>query len=200
MPAIEVPFEIVFPGLRLANGLEVSYIGYIDMIMYSAFLDQYTTVDLKTNRSTRSDKTADFLWHGQMIPYGLVLEHILGKDVSKFSVMYASAFVDVLEPRVDTYVFNKTQADIEDWVMNLVLSLKNLNEMVKVNHFPRTEHGCLSWNRPCHFLDVCGERDSARLQSIFLYGEDPEQVAKKQASEFLPWITIELELPIELGN
>lgn len=195
MPAIEVPFEIEFPGLVLANGMTLSFIGYIDMIMYSRFYDMHGVVDLKTHRNNRSDLTANYLHHGQMIPYGLILNHVLGKSITRFNVIYASAFIDILEPRVETYEYEKTQADIEDWITSFVIGIKNLNEMLKLDHFPRTENGCLIYNKACTYLDICKERNKDKLQSILLCGEEPRP---SKRDEFEPWIKIQLSLPVDL--
>ncbi len=161
------------------------------MIMYSSFYNLYTTVDLKTHRNNRFDMTASYLHHGQMIPYGLVLNHILGKEVTKFGVMYVSAFLDIIAPRVDEYIYEKSKQDVQDWITSLILDLQRLNNFIKLDYFPRTEHGCLFYNKACTYLDLCKEPSQEKLQSILLMGEEPP----KDKDEFDPWIKIQLELP-----
>lgn len=190
MPAIEVPFEIVFSNVILPNGMGVSYVGWMDAILYSSFLDRYRVSDIKTHRDRKQDRTSEYKFAGQLVPYGMVLQHILQKSLTQFDVMYIDTFIDILEPRVAEYTFSKGQAAIEDWLLTLLLDIQKLKTYIELDHFPRTRHGCRFFNSPCQFIDFCESRDRAKLQRIFLLNADPEP-----PTAWDPWVKFEIELP-----
>jgi len=190
--AVEVPFEIVLDGITLPDGRGISFIGYIDAILWSRFSDVYNTWDIKTHRHSMRDQTAKFKFSGQQIPYGIILEYILGKRITQFEVTYLNMFVDVLEPDISVYPFIKTREEIEDWIVNVLLEVKRLWHFMKTEHFPRTQHGCLAFNYPCKFLDVCDVRERDKVKRL-LFLEQGDNM--KPAGKFTPWIRAKLEVP-----
>ena len=195
MPAIEVPFQINFVGadnepITLANGRKVIYRGYIDAILYSSYLDRYRVVDIKTHRNTRSDLSAEYKFHGQQIPYGIVLEFILGHQLERFEVSYMSVFIDILEPSISDYTYMKGREELENWVLNLIIDIRRLNEYIKLGYFPRSEYGCLHYNKVCPFFDVCENTNPETIQKIFLMNQQPAE-----ENDWNPWVVLDVELP-----
>lgn len=188
--AIEVPFELVFDGVVLPDGRGVSFIGYIDAIMQSKLTGIYRTLDIKTHRAYMRDRTAAYKFDSQQLPYGLALEHLLGHEIEAFEVLYLDCFVDLLDPRVVEYKFTKTPTDVDEWLMNKVLQLRTLIQYMKMGIFPRTDGGCIAYNKPCKYLDVCATRDRDTLQQFLLMNEEPAP-----PREFTPWISGIIPIP-----
>jgi len=198
MPAIEVPFQINFLNekgdpIRLVNDMIVAYRGFIDAIMYSSFLDRYRVTDIKTHRDARADQSAKYKFHGQQIPYGVVLEFILGRKLEEFDVSYMSTFIDILSPKVDIYTFRKNKKELQNWLVNLILDLRMLNSYLTLNYFKRTEYGCQAYGSDCHFFQVCENANNETIQKIFLMGQEP---AEEMPWE--PWVVLDVVLPGEV--
>src|SRR3546814_12851997 len=56
VPAIEVPFELVLKGITLPDGRGISIIGYIEAAMRNLVTDLHRNLDIKTNRSFKSEE------------------------------------------------------------------------------------------------------------------------------------------------
>lgn len=197
VPAIEVPFEIRFPGVRLApcaafpDGAGFSIIGYIDAIMHNLITAYYRTLDIKTSRMKLLDATGKFKFDSQQVPYGIVVDHIAQGQVEAFEVLYLDCYIDLLEPTVQLYPFLKNRHDLSDWATNKFLQFQNIQRFAALDYFPRTDGGCLFYNKPCRYLEPCQSRDRESLLEWFLLGEQPEK-----EEPFFPWITADVNLEI----
>lgn len=186
-PAIEVPFEIILEGVKLPDGRGVSYIGYIDAVMLWE-KTIFRSLDIKTTRAKQSTRLPEFQYSKQQVPYGLVIEHISGQRVTDFQVDYLDAFLDLLEPKVQMYSFDKTRNDIDDWMISTAADIKSLIYYMEQGRFPQSGHGCLSFFRPCKYFDICYAEKPKELQGLLLL--DAEPAAPKA---FDPWITISID-------
>lgn len=187
-PAIEVPFEIVLEGVTLPDGRGVSYIGYIDAVMLHRG-SRFGAVDIKTTRDRTRDRTANFKYNEQQVPYGLVIEHLTGDEIKTFQVDYFDAFLDLVEPRVTLLDFDKTREDINHWAISLAARVRNLIYFMQHGVFPRAGHGCVSYNRPCKYFDMCYAEDPETIQSLLLMGEEAAP-----PREFDPWIKTTIDM------
>jgi hypothetical protein len=192
VPAIEVPFEIRLKGLKLSDGRQICYTGWIDAIMRHKGTGLIRTLDIKTHRSSLRDATAKYKYDTQQIPYGIIVEHMQGNEVDEFEVLYLDCYIDLVEPRVTLYPFLKIQDDLQEWMLDTYLEIQRIQRAHKMNHFSRARGGCLAWNRPCYFLDVCEIRDRESIEAWLLEGED---IAEEQ--EWKPWIRVELDMGTE---
>jgi ATP-dependent helicase/DNAse subunit B len=197
MPAVEVPFEIKFPGLEIKpcdavpEGAEISIIGYIDAVMQNQINGLYRTLDIKTSRMKLLDATGKFKFDSQQVPYGIVVEHIAQGEIESFEVLYLDCYVDILEPVVQLYPFIKHKHDLQDWATNKLIQFRQIAGYAESDYFPRTDGGCMFYNRPCRYLEPCQSRDRASLREWFLLGAEPEP-----EKEFFPWITAEVNLGV----
>ncbi len=191
VPAVEVPFEIRFKGLTLPDGRGLSFIGFIDGIMRNLSTGVYRTLDIKTSRQHLHDATGKYKFDGQQVPYGVVVNHVAGDAVEEFEVLYLDCYIDLLEPRVTFYPFKKSQLDVQEWALNKLMQFRQLQDFMSQDYFPRTDTGCLSYNKPCYFLEPCQSRDKESLTEWFLMGEE---AAKDRDSEFIPWIVADVEV------
>lgn len=199
VPAVEVPFEIRFPGIDIPpceafpEGARVSIIGYIDAIMQNLGTGMFRTLDIKTSRMNLIDATGKFKFDAQQVPYGIIVDHIAQGEVDAFEVLYLDCYIDLLEPRVQLYPFIKNRHDLQDWATNKVIQFQQIQRFAATNYFPRTDGGCLFYNKPCRYLDACQSRDRHELLEWFLMGEAPEN----PQDDFFPWIVADVNLGVE---
>jgi hypothetical protein len=189
VPAIEVPFEIRLKGITLPDGRGVSIIGYIDAIMEHLMTRMYRTVDIKTSRMSLHDATGKFKFDGQQVPYGIVVEQVGQGVVDEYEVIYFDCYIDVVQPRVNLYKFLKTKVDVQEWLWNKLIQIEQIKRFMEIDYFPRTEGGCLAYNRPCRYLEPCISRDRETLESWFTMGGE---LAEERP--FDPWITVDIDV------
>lgn len=190
VPAIEVPFEIRIKGVTLPDGRGIAFVGFIDAIMRHLLTNQFRTLDIKTHRRTLKDANANYVYNAQQIPYGLVIEQVAhpDDDLSAFEVLYLDTYVDLLEPRVTEYEYKKDREDMQEWLTNTILQAQMIQRYQQMNYFPRTSGGCLTWNRPCQYLDVCMSRDKEQITKYLMLGEE-EAIPRYT----VPWIVVEID-------
>ncbi len=195
VPAIEVPFEIRFKGLRIPpceifpEGAGISVTGFIDGIMQHYVSGLYRTMDIKTSRQRLTDAAPKYKFNTQQVPYGIVVDHVAQGSVEEFEVLYLDCYVDILEPTVTLYPFKKSHTDIEEWCTTKILQFQQIAKYISADFFPRTDNGCLFFNSPCRYMEPCQSRDRAMLNEWFLLGEEP-----KTEDEFVPWIVADVDL------
>lgn len=194
-PAIEVPFEIELVDFKLDNDVPVSYTGWIDAILYDRSRDMYMVVDVKTHRQNYDDLTAKYEYDEQCLPYGLVLENILGRPVGEFEVYYFSCYIDLLKPKAQFYPFIKTRDMIFDWAQGLYYDLRQLRQFYETGWFPRATSGdtCFAYGRPCQFFNECVYRDHEVLKQIVTEKNSKVAPAENRRGEWNPWIKIPLK-------
>lgn len=183
VPAIEVPFELILKGINLPDGRGIAVTGFIDALLRNVMNDRFRAWDIKTHRRTLADATAKYKFDTQQVPYGIVLEHIQGSQVDEFEVCYLDTYVDLANPRVEVYSFLKDRDAVQEWLMNTVLKCQQIQRYMEMDYFPRTDGGCLAFNRPCFYLQPCELRDKDSIQKWLLEGQAPEQTVPEE-----PWI------------
>lgn len=183
VPAIEVPFEIELRGLKTPEGRGVSYVGFMDAIMERFNGRDYRTLDIKTHRSNTKDRTPNFVFDSQQVPYGIAIEHALGREVNEFTVDYLDCFIDIIQSRVVAHEYAKTRADTTEWIVGTILKVKMLLAQMEMDYFLRADHGCMFYNRPCKFLDICTSRDKDTVQKVLLIDGPPAE-----EKPWNPWI------------
>lgn len=193
--AIEVPFELRLKGITLPDGRGIAITGFIDAILKNRHMDYFRTTDIKTHRRWAKDlgqkarmDTAKYKYDTQQVPYGIVLEHIQGLPVDRFEVMYLDTFIDVAEPQISLYPFWKDQQDVQEWLMNTVLKCQQIQRFMEMDYFPRTDGGCLSWQKPCYYMEPCQSRNRTAIEAWFLEGQTP-----KHPEYTTPWILGEID-------
>lgn len=189
VPAIEVPFEIRFKGITLPDGRGIAFNGFLDAALYNRKQNRFRTCDIKTSRLRVEDATPKYKYDAQQVPYGLVLDHIAQGTVESFSVLYYDCYIDLVDASVKAYEFTKTRTDIEEWIINKAIQFRKIEQLMLMDYFPRTDSGCLSYGKPCVYLEPCQSRSKPDLTNWFLAGSKP---AVEEVSE--PWIVADIEL------
>ena len=189
VPAIEVPFALRLKGIVLPDGRGVEYTGFMDAALRHRGHGAVRTMDIKTPRRTVADATPKYKYDSQQIPYGIVLEHLSGEAVTDFEVLYLDTFVDLVNPRCALYPFRKDSDDLQEWLVDTVLRVQRIQRAMEMDHFSRMDGGCLSWNRPCYFLEVCQSRDRDMIVEWMLMGDEPAPQVRES-----PWIIAEIDV------
>jgi hypothetical protein len=189
VPAIEVPFALRLKGIVLPDGRGVEYTGFMDAALRHRGHGAVRTMDIKTHRRTLVDVEPKYKFDSQQVPYGIVLEHLTGEAVTDFEVLYLDTFVDLVNPRVQLYPFRKDSEDLQEWLINTVLRVQRIQRAMEMDYFPRTDGGCLNWNRPCYFLEVCQTRDREAITEWLMMGEEAAQDKREE-----PWIIAEIDV------
>lgn len=190
-PAIEVPFEILIKGFSLSDErhIPVSYIGYIDAILYDKIIDEYSIMDVKTTRFDLKDKTALYHNDPQCLPYGMILERILGHGLHSLTVRYLAVYVDIMRPLTQKYEFEKSKEDIQDWGRTFLCDINEIKAFYNMRWFPKRGKQCVNFKQRCQFFDICNSRNPANIQNWF-----DIEVGETDERPFEPWFKMELEL------
>lgn len=207
VPCTEVPFRIKFrewPCLwqrELGNELDgkpkqiaISYVGYMDLVLHDKVEDKYIVVDIKTTSDRLEDLSPKYRFSDQTVPYGLVLNKLLGISENELEVGYYVAKPSITNPVVQFYRFYKSEDDLADWAQGMALALHQLDTMVKHRYFPRTRSGCSFFGRTCPYYDYCHDRDSKRTQLQLAFNGEMEPPLP-----FEPLVEVEISLK-DLGG
>lgn len=190
-PAIEVPFQIDILNFDLRddpnNPLYVSYIGYVDAYLFDKTTHRYGSLDVKSTRWWR-DTDSLFLYDEQQVPYGIVLQKLIGEPIDAFDVEYAHLYLDLRQPKVEFAPYPKTTEDIQDWAMGLYLYLSKLKVMYQRGWFERNAKSCNSFKKVCTWFDICRTRDVETIQNYVLTLDNQKE------RPFEPWVTLQLDL------
>lgn len=190
-PAIEVPFAIEI--INSPFSIPVYFVGFIDAILFSRITEKYMVDDIKTTRMNMQDMSSRYQFDEQTVPYGIILEQILGNKIDEFDISYLSAYIDLLEPRVQLYPFTKNSSHISDWYVGLCDDIGRMFGYYKNEFWPRATNGetCLSFNRPCHFIDYCTFRDTDAISRMISGTIRP--VDKLFHDDQQPWVMCQLD-------
>lgn len=189
--AIETKFNIILAHDSFAN--EYHYRGAIDLVKYRLFGNQFTACDFKTHRNHRDGGDEDmehkYKWDDQLIPYGLVIQYLQGATLTSFQNTYYSIFVDINEPVVKEYSFNRTRADVDAWLEKMLLLIGNIEQYSSNETWPRTGVGCEFYANRCKFYKHCHIEDHDILQNALLgkYAPAPHK-------PYPSWVDVRLEL------
>ena len=178
-PAIEVPFQIKHLSAA-ADALNVELItqGKLDLILRNKHTGEIRCVDFKTTSKARDTWEAEYRYSDQGPVYSFPLNAIENKPIgSELKVTYYMlSFSKVEQVPGDP---NSTDLTVQASTFNYDAEL--LTEMWEVKHeriqrilrylkndkWPRTTHGCVTWNSTCRYFNVCHVRDKKQLARWF---------------------------------
>lgn len=200
IPCTEVPFRIRFrewphidqtaladAGLR--KPIAITYVGYMDLVLHDKLEDKYIVVDIKTTSDRLEDMSPKYKFSDQTVPYGLVLNKLLGISEDELEVGYYVAKPNITNPVVQFYKFYKSSEDLSDWASGMAMTLRQLESYVGCQFFPRTRSGCSFFGRTCPYFDYCHDRDSKRTQLQLAFAGEMEPPLP-----FEPLVEVEISL------
>lgn len=196
LPAIEVPFRIIFKDTSIAfdKNINVYWDGYIDIILYDTLEEKFIVVDIKTTRKSRNDYTCMFSRDEQCLPYAFVIEKALGQPANHLDCIYLVAYIDALEPRVLSYSFIKTREHIQAWAFGVMNDIKAMKQMANLGIFPKRGKSCDTYG-PCEYNEVCDYADPKAIREWLRLNYGSMDWDKKE-KEFNPWFTVYLTVEL----
>lgn len=192
VPCTEVPFELRFLNTEIPGYAGIAFVGYIDLILKSKMTFNIATTDIKTHQSRMRDRTAEYKYNTQQVPYGIVVEHLLGNKIDSFDVTYLDCFLDLTDPRVSEFQYTKDRTAIQEWMVAKYIQFSRIKTMMQLDMFPRRENGCVAFQYPCRFLDICASRSRDNINAWFSQIEDVED-------KWEPWVVAEIDMGVALA-
>ena len=176
-PAVELSFRL---------NLDSSYyfVGYVDIVLKNRYTGRAAVLDVKTTGLKLLDLSPVYQNSPQCIGYSIVLDQIMGEELSEYDVFYFSGQLgsgNGFSPIIKSYVFPKTLQDRLLWFISLGMDVKHLEDMASMNVYPQRGDNCLQYNKPCKHFGVCGlygldrpaeiEEDTTEYQFVFSLDE-----------------------------
>lgn len=198
VPGVEVSFILRledYPWYENGETIPIDYIGFIDLVMYNKLEDKYIVWDIKTT-SKDSDMSVQFAFDDQCLPYGLVLEQLLGRKYqSGFEIAYWVVYIHPMESKNKFYSFIKSADDVQEWMRKYLLTLQHMKTYYNMGWFPRRGTACTAWNRPCTFFSLCESRNGPALEKLIAMENANLQTNERPK----PSIVIDLSVDYEVG-
>lgn len=201
LPCVEVPFKLIFdemPSLSMTSRtvegsackfIPLFYVGYMDLVLYDKVENKFIVIDIKTTSDRLEDLSPKYKFSDQTVPYGLVLNKLMGLLLDELEVGYYTARPSLMDPKVELYRFYKSGDDLADWAKGMASSLNNLAYWFKNCYFPRTRNGCSFFGRTCPYYNYCQDRNIKRTQIQLAY--DGEM---SPALPFETWCEVHISL------
>jgi len=166
-PAVELSFRMNLdygPLIDETPGMGPNYMlcGHIDRLV--TFIDQVYVQDHKTTKTTLSPNYfAQFEPDNQMSLYTIASQIVWSTPVK--GVMIDAAQIAVGFTKFDRSITYRTEAQLEEWLQDLQVWLRQNEEYVRQDHWPMNDKSC----RMCQFKKICSKDPSVR--EIFLKSE-----------------------------
>lgn len=198
VPCTEIIFEI-YVEQNVLPEYDVYIAGALDMIMYVPFDELYIVADIKTHRDNKAALVQEkFEFSNQTLPYHLVLSHISQTTTSDFDVLYWASYIDIENPSTQFMSYNKTQRDIEDYLLSFYKLLHRIRQNLDTNHWAKNHNSCTTWGRVCRYKDVCrSTKSNAHLQDMIIGSAMPYE--RYNAIDLKPHVQLEIDLTQVLG-
>lgn len=149
-PAIEL-------SIRLNINSDYYYVMYVDAVLQNIETKRYGTLELKRTGSNLTDITPLYKNSDQALGYSIGLDQIAGEELSEYDLIYlvGQDQKDSLIPKFHRFVFPKTLYDRLNWFISLGLDVQHLEEMKKINIYPKRGDSCIRFNKPCPHFGIC---------------------------------------------
>lgn len=183
-------YELVYfedkPACELSFRLNIDedfyYVGYIDAVLQHRITGKYMVFEVKHTGLLLNDLKPLYKHSGQALGYSIVLDKIVGKELSSYGVLYFVAQLqkDYNEVKPIVLPFNKTLLDRLNWFIVLGLDVQHLHSMKGLGIYPRRHTACLRFNKVCkhfgtchlHSMDRYKEAEADLIEYQFVYSLD----------------------------
>lgn len=136
------------------------FVGYIDLVLRNIKTRRFAPTDYKTTSLNGEDLTPNFKYSDQVLGYSIVLDAIVGTQLSDFDVNYWVAQLAnhgkaaLWEAQFKDYSFPKTLRDRFEWFLKLYLDVNYMESLKDLEVYPR-RNACRAYNRTCQFFGEC---------------------------------------------
>jgi len=164
LDTILMDYEVVSfddrPAVELSFRLDINenyyFVGYIDTVLRNRYSGQHVVFECKHTGMQLHDLSPLYKNSGQALGYSITLDKITGKELSSYGVLYFVAQLGKdFTPQIHAFNWTKTLLDRLNWFITLGMDVKHLEEMARLNIYPKRGESCLKYNRPCKYFGVC---------------------------------------------
>ena len=154
------------PASELSFCLDITdryyYVGFLDLVLRHKASGRYCVVDLKTTSLRGTDLRPYFRNSDQGVGYSIVLDAIVGTDLSSFDVGYWATQLpyakgELFNPVHHEMTFPYTLKDRFDWFLKLYMDVSYLQGLEPLTAYPKRGSACMNFNRVCNFYTECNE-------------------------------------------
>lgn len=166
-PAVELSFRmnldygplgLVYEPIHIGD-TKYMLCGHIDRLV--TFIDQVYVQDHKTTKTTLSPAYfSEFEPDNQMTLYTIASQIVWSAPVK--GVMIDAAQIAVGFTKFDRSITYRTEAQLEEWLKDLQIWLRQNEEYVRQDYWPMNDKSC----RMCQFKKICSKDPSVR--EVFL--------------------------------
>lgn len=149
-PAIEL-------SMRLNINEDYYYVMYVDAVLQHLETGRFGTLELKRTSSNLTDITPLYKNSDQALGYSIGLDQIAGEELTEYDCIYlvGQDTKDSLIPKFHKLTFPKTLYDRLNWFIALGLDVQHLEEMKKINIYPKRGDSCIRFNKVCPHFGIC---------------------------------------------
>jgi hypothetical protein len=196
-PAIELAWRINHTSLgsfkSVIDGTEtfIATQGKIDWILRHKVTGELRVTDLKTTILDEALQMANFRFSGQAGQYGLVLSQAIGHDWHTHGMdvcYFVAEFGEHGFPEANPMEHHLDPMEIYEAIEAKNERLERMISMGQKGFWPRRAHGCVFYQKPCGFIDVCHRRDPEFLTQWF---EDDRDHFSKESRVYEPYWIVE---------
>jgi hypothetical protein len=177
-PAVELSFRLNNLGSD-QSGHNIYFVGYVDVVLKNRWTGRYAILENKTTGLGLHDVDPLYKNSGQALGYSIVLDKIVGENISEYDVIYLigqlqSKTSGGFAPVIHTKVYPKTLQNRLNWFISLAMDVSRLEQMLELSVFPLRGASCLQYMRPCKHFGTCS------MQVLDQYKVIPEDVIPYQ--------------------
>lgn len=150
------------PAIELSFRLDIDdsyyFVGYLDFVLRNKYTGRIAAFDAKSTALQLHDLSPIYQNSAQLVGYSIVLDQIVGEELSDYDVFYFSGQLgsgNGFSPVIKPYQFSKTLQDRLHWFISLGMDVKHIKEMAELGIYPQRGDNCLQYNRPCKHFGTC---------------------------------------------
>ena len=162
-------------GFRINIGNDYYYRGFVDVVLIHRRTRELVVLEIKTTGS-RTINPASFQNSGQGLGYSIICDYIAQEhpDVSGSSYKILYFVYLTLAEEYQPLPFNKSHSQRAIWIKQLLQEVEHIEGYHADGLWPMYGENCMSYGRPCNFLDTCQLSDE-----VLLAGANPKVVEEK---------------------
>ena len=173
-PAVELSFRINITPTKY-------FVGHMDVVLRNKITGQYMVMEVKSTGIMLLDIEALYKNSGQALGYSIALDEIAGEELSNYGVLYCVTQLGKnFQQQTHILTFQKTLTDRLNWFVTLGLDVQRIEEMEKLNIFPKRGDSCVKFNKPCWHYGICDLRQAEedapveedKIEYVFQYDMD----------------------------
>lgn len=163
---LKLDWEVAYfngkPAIELKCRINISpehyHVGHLDVVLKNKKTGMYAVLDQKTTGSRLLDITPMYKNNDQLVGYSIMLDAIVGPELTSFYIMYFVAQQrdkKLVDTEYHPLAYKKTIKDRLNWFITLGMDINHIKEMREMKYFPMRGNHCLAFNKTCSFFGTC---------------------------------------------